>query len=180
VKRNTFRHLAMTLALLVPSILSAQGHPAPSSAEAASRHRQDAPCLKQAGISATTWEEIQTIHKGILQQVTSICQNSSLTTDQKRQQVQGAFQKGQHQIRNLLSPQQQEAFRACQQQRQQERQQNRANEGQAAQPEEQYQAPESSRQVGIPDPCMRLLRGRRGQEEAPARQNQRQKLPQPR
>jgi len=179
VKKNTIRHVAISLAFLMPSILLAQGHPVPSSTQPAGSHRQEAPCLKQAGISATTWEEIQSIHKGILQQVTSICQDSSLTTDQKRQQVQGAFRKGQHQIRNLLSPQQQEAFRACQQQRQQERQQSTGNERPRAHPEERYKSPEGFGEVGIPDPCMRLLRARSGQEAPPASQNQLRKSPQP-
>ena len=108
--------------LLTPAMLLAQEQSAPPSeapapGAQAGRRGGEPPCFKQAGVSDETWHKIMDIHKTTHQQVVSICENSSLSGQQKREQVRQAFQQTEQQVHGLLTPQQQDAVKQCRQER---------------------------------------------------------------
>ena len=100
---------ALMLLLLTPALLLAQDQQGPQ----AMRRGQEAPCFKQAGVSDETWQKIMEIHKANHQNVVGICENSSLSAQQKRDQLRQAFRETQKQVHDLLTPQQQDAVKQC-------------------------------------------------------------------
>ena len=113
---------ALMVVLLTPALLLAQDQQsAPPEAAApgpqAGPRGGEPPCFKQAGVSEDTWQKIRDIHKTNHQQVVSICENSSLSAQQKRDQVRQAFQQTEQQVHGLLTPQQQDALKQCRQER---------------------------------------------------------------
>lgn len=113
---------ALMVILLTPALLLAQDQQSPPPEAAApgpqaGRRGGEPPCFKQAGVSDDTWQKIRDIHKTTHQQVVSICENSSLTAQQKREQVRQAFQQTEQQVHGLLTPQQQDALKQCRQER---------------------------------------------------------------
>jgi Spy/CpxP family protein refolding chaperone len=118
--------VAMMVILLTPALLLAQDQQsaAPEGAPPgpqAGRRGGEPPCFRQAGVSEDTWQKIRDIHKTNHQQVVSICENSSLSAQQKRDQVRQAFQQTEQQVHGLLTPQQQDAVKQCRQERRGER-----------------------------------------------------------
>jgi len=89
------------------------GNP-PSSEPAQTRQE---PCWRQAGISRTVMEEHRSIETDAHSQVASVCENSSLTPQQKQQQVREIRQQVQQKMDALITPEQQSALHSCQQQR---------------------------------------------------------------
>jgi Spy/CpxP family protein refolding chaperone len=109
---------ALMLLLLTPALLLAQDQQsAPPPGPQAMRRGQEAPCFKQAGVSDETWQKIAEIHKANHQNVVGICENSSLSPQQKRDQVRQAFRDTQKQVHALLTPQQQDAVKQCRKER---------------------------------------------------------------
>jgi Spy/CpxP family protein refolding chaperone len=115
---------ALMVILLTPALLLAQDQqsaPPDTAPEApgpqAGRRSAEPPCFKQAGVSDDTWQKIREIHKTTHQQVVSICENTSLSAQQKRDQVRQAFQQTEQQVHGLLTPQQQDAVKQCRQER---------------------------------------------------------------
>jgi Spy/CpxP family protein refolding chaperone len=111
---------ALMVILLTPALLLAQDQQSPPPEAAApgpqaGRRGGEPPCFKQAGVSDDTWQKIRDIHKTTHQQVVSICENSSLSAQQKREQVRQAFQQTEQQVHGLLTPQQQDALKQCRQ-----------------------------------------------------------------
>ena len=109
---------ALMLLLLTPALLRAQDQqsaPPPGAAPGpqAMRRGQEAPCFKQAGVSDETWQKIREIHKANHQNMVGICENSSLSAQQKRDQIRQAFRETQKQVHDLLTPQQQDAVKQC-------------------------------------------------------------------
>jgi Spy/CpxP family protein refolding chaperone len=113
---------ALMVILFTPALLLAQDQqsappegagPGPQAGPRGS----EPPCFKQAGVSEDTWQKIRDIHKTTHQQVVSICENSSLSAQQKRDQVRQAFQQTEQQVHGLLTPQQQDALKQCRQER---------------------------------------------------------------
>lgn len=117
---------ALMIILLTPALLLAQDQQsAPPEAAGpgpqAGRRGGEPPCFKQAGVSDDTWQKIRDIHKTTHQQVVSICENSSLSAQQKREQVRQAFQQTEQQVHGLLTSQQQDAVKQCRQERRADR-----------------------------------------------------------
>jgi Spy/CpxP family protein refolding chaperone len=113
---------ALMVILLTPALLLAQDQQSapPQSAAPGPQAGQrggEPPCFKQAGVSDDTWQKIRDIHKTSHQQVVSTCENSSLSAQQKREQVRQAFQQTEQQVHGLLTPQQQDALKQCRQER---------------------------------------------------------------
>ena len=118
---------ALMIILCVPAMLFAQdqqGAPPEGAAPPtqAMRRGQEPPCFKQAGVSDETWQKIMEIHKANHQNMVGICENTSLSAQQKRDQIKQAFRDTQKQVHDLLTPQQQDAVKACRQERRGERQ----------------------------------------------------------
>jgi Spy/CpxP family protein refolding chaperone len=116
---------ALMVILFTPALLLAQDQesaPPPDAASQApgpqaARRGAEPPCIKQAGVSDETWQKIRDIYKTTHQQVVSICENTSLSAQQKRDQVRQAFQQTEQQVHGLLTPQQQDALKQCRQER---------------------------------------------------------------
>ena len=110
---------------LAPALLWAQDQEQPSAPPAdqsstppqARQRGAEPPCFKQAGVSDDTWKQIMGIHKTTHQQVVSICENSSLSTQQKRDQIRQAREQTEQQVQGLLTPQQQNAVKQCRKER---------------------------------------------------------------
>lgn len=96
------------------SPLSAQTSSAPSPG---GRPNHQPPCWQQAGISPSVMPQIREIQRSTRSQVESVCSNSSLTPQEQRQQIGKLHQQQQQQIEGLLSSEQFQALRGCQQER---------------------------------------------------------------
>lgn len=140
----------LVMLLLSPALLLAQGQPsaappseAPAPGAQADRRGMEPPCFKQAGVSDETWQKIMGIHKATHEQVVSICENTSLSASQKRDQIRQARRQTQQQVHDLLTPQQQDAVKACRQQRRSNRKEMGRMRGMRR---------------GGGDPCARIMR----------------------
>ncbi len=81
--------------------------------EPGQRVRQE-PCWQEAGVSKTAMEQRRSIEQGVRGQVASVCANSSLTPQQRQQQIRQIHEQARQQMEALISPQQQEAIKSCQ------------------------------------------------------------------
>jgi len=75
------------------------------------------PCWQVAGISQATFQQHHQIEENTRSQVQSVCSNSSLSPQQKQEQIRQLHEQAQKEMQNLVSPQQQEALRSCREQR---------------------------------------------------------------
>jgi Spy/CpxP family protein refolding chaperone len=75
------------------------------------------PCWQQVGISKSAMEERAAIQRETRAQVEAVCANSSLTPQQRQQQIRQIREEAKQRMEALVSPEQQEALRACQQER---------------------------------------------------------------
>jgi len=111
---------AMATVLFSAAALSAQSGAPPSSGNPPPspppRSRQE-PCWLQAGISRSVVEQRQTMEREARSEVEAVCENSSLTPQQKQQQVREIRRQTQEKMEALITPEQQTALHACQQQR---------------------------------------------------------------
>ena len=73
------------------------------------------PCWEVAGVSKAAIQQRRMITQQARQQVEAVCANSSLSIQQKRQQIQQIRQRERQEIEALITPAQQEAIRSCQQ-----------------------------------------------------------------
>lgn len=130
------RPLGFALALLflfsaLPVLAqSAAGVPAPANTAPGStapgnRRGQQQPCWQVAGISQQTVQQHRQIEQSTRSQVQSVCANSSLSPQQKREQIRQIREQARKQMEALITPQQQEALKACREQHGGERGQNR-------------------------------------------------------
>jgi len=75
------------------------------------------PCWEEAGISKSVIDERRRIEQRTHAEVRSVCSDSSLTTQQKKEKIQEIRKQAHQQTEGLITPQQQEALKACQQAR---------------------------------------------------------------
>jgi len=75
------------------------------------------PCWQVAGIDRSVVEQRQSLERETHSQVEAVCSNSSLTPQQKRQQVREIRQQAHQKLEGLLTADQEKALTACQQQR---------------------------------------------------------------
>ena len=106
---KSFQRLALSVLLCSAGLSAAQGGASPS-------NRQE-PCWKQAGISQSVMEQRHSVERDAHSQVESVCQNSSLTPQQKQEQVREIRQQVQQKLDALITSEQQSTLHACQQQR---------------------------------------------------------------
>ena len=81
------------------------------------RSVQQQPCWQQAGISPSAMQQRRQIEESTRSQVQSICSDSSLSVQQKREKIRQLREQAHQQVEGLISPSQQEALKACQQER---------------------------------------------------------------
>jgi hypothetical protein len=116
---KTALRFALLNFLLSAVVLSAQNTPPPSSGNPPSTApaTRGEPCWRQAGISKPVMEQHQAIERDAHSQIAEVCENSSLTPQQKQQQVREIRQQAQQKADALLTPEQLTTLHACQQQR---------------------------------------------------------------
>jgi hypothetical protein len=78
------------------------------------RPRQQ-PCWQQAGISQSAMQQRRHIEQSNLIQIQAVCSDSSLTPQQRHEKIHQIHEQTRQQIEGLISPAQQQALRACQQ-----------------------------------------------------------------
>jgi len=75
------------------------------------------PCWQEAGISQSVMEQRRQIEQNTRAEIQSVCNDSALTPQQKREKIRQLHQQARQQIEGGITPQQQEALKACRQQR---------------------------------------------------------------
>jgi hypothetical protein len=100
---------------------SAPGSNAPNSNAPGNRRGRQQPCWQTAGISQSTVQQHHQIEENTRSQVESVCANSSLSPQQKQEQIRQIREQGRKQMESLISPQQEEALKACREQRGEQR-----------------------------------------------------------
>jgi hypothetical protein len=75
------------------------------------------PCWQEAGISKSAMEQRKQIEQNTRAEIQSVCNDSALTPQQQREKIRQLHQQTRQQIEGVITPQQQEALKACQQQR---------------------------------------------------------------
>jgi hypothetical protein len=83
---------------------------------AAPRPRQ-IPCWEQAGISKAAIEQRRQIERSTRAQVEAVCAEPGLSMQQKREKIREIHQRARQEMESLITPPQQEALTACQQER---------------------------------------------------------------
>ena len=81
------------------------------------RSVQQQPCWQQAGISQSAMQQRRQIEESTRSQVQSVCSDSSLSSQQKREKIRQLREQARQQVEGLVSASQQQALRACQQER---------------------------------------------------------------
>ncbi len=80
-------------------------------------HPHQQPCWQQAGISQSAMQQRRQIERSTHAQVQSVCADSSLSPQQKHEKIRQRREQAHLQVEGLVSPSQQQALRACQQER---------------------------------------------------------------
>ncbi len=75
------------------------------------------PCWQEAGISKGAMQQRRNLERSTRAEIESVCGNSSLTAQQRREQIRAIRERTRQQVDALISPQQRETLRACQQAR---------------------------------------------------------------
>jgi len=75
------------------------------------------PCWQQAGISKSTMDQRKQIQQDTRSQVEAVCADSSLTPQQKAAKIREIRQQAHQESEALITPEQQQAMKACQQER---------------------------------------------------------------
>jgi hypothetical protein len=86
----------------------------PSTGPGTTKRPQVEPCWEVAGVSKAAIQQRRMTTQQARQQVEAVCANSSLSMQQKRQQIQQIHQRERQEIDALITPAQQEAMRSCQ------------------------------------------------------------------
>ena len=110
-----FRLTAVTVFSAVA--LCAQNTPPSSNPPSSPAPARQEPCWKQAGITRPVMEQHQQIERDAHSQIASVCEDSSLTPQQKREQVKQIRQQAGEKTSALIPSEQLSALHACQQQR---------------------------------------------------------------
>lgn len=113
--RRPFCFVALLLFGAWPSL--AQSAPPPANPPTQMRPARREPCWQQAGIDKSVMEQRWSIERDTRSQVEAVCSNSSLTPQQKRQQVREIRQQAHQKMEGLVTADQEKALAACQQER---------------------------------------------------------------
>ncbi|HEV2732062.1 MAG TPA: hypothetical protein VGV15_18670 [Terriglobales bacterium] len=103
--------------LLAQAAPSAKLHTKSTAPMTRVQRAHEKPCWEVAGISKSAMAERRRIEQETRSQVQSVCNDSSLNEQQKREKIHEIRQQSHQQIEVLINPQQQEALTACQKER---------------------------------------------------------------
>lgn len=105
----------VVLLLSVGSVAVAQSGSVPLPTRPRPGHVE--PCWQQVGISKTAMREREAINRETRMQVEGVCADKSLTPQQRQEKIREIHAQAKERSEALISPQQQEALRACQKER---------------------------------------------------------------
>lgn len=71
------------------------------------------PCWEQAGVSKAAMQERRSLEQSSRAEIQSVCANSSLTPQQRREQIRAIRQRTRQQVDGIITPQQREAIKSC-------------------------------------------------------------------
>jgi len=110
---------AALLMSLLPGVVSAQtsATPVPGARVPVRQRGGEGPCLQQAGVQRSVWQQMEEIHRNAREQVMAICQNTSLTPQQQHQQIKQIHEQAQQQADALVTAQQRQQVEQCRAQR---------------------------------------------------------------
>ncbi len=113
----------LVCALIVGIVLSASSAfaqtpvPRPRVIPRATHRPRQIPCWEQAGVSKAAIEQRRQIEQSTRAQVEVVCAESGLSVQQKHEKIREIREHARQEMESLITPQQQEALRACQQER---------------------------------------------------------------
>ena len=91
------------------------GHPGSTTGiNPSTTHPKREPCWQVAGISKAAIEQRHALARQAKQEVEAVCANSSLTLQQKHEEIRAIHEREKQQANALVTPQQEEALKACQ------------------------------------------------------------------
>ena len=76
-------------------------------------HGKQQPCWQVAGVSKQAMEQERALHEQARSQMESVCSNSSLTPQQKHEEIRKIEESVHQRMGPIISPQQQSALHAC-------------------------------------------------------------------
>lgn len=119
MKRNFLVHfLTLLVALSLSSVLGwAQTSGAASKAGANAHGSKRQPCWQAAGISQSAMQQHKELEQSAHSQIQSVCADTSLSPQQKREKIKEIHEQTRQKAEALITPQQQEALKACRQER---------------------------------------------------------------
>ena len=85
----------------------------PSTAPGTTKPPRLEPCWEVAGVSKSAMQQRRTVARQARHEVEAVCSNSSLSIQQKRQQIQRIHLQERQQIEAIITPAQQAAMRSC-------------------------------------------------------------------
>jgi hypothetical protein len=103
------------VALAAPSLPAQTTAPAP--APGAGKRIGQEPCWQEAGVPRSAVAQRRGIERATKTQVATVCADSALTPQQKRAKIREIRQRARQQVEALVSPEQQEAIRSCEESR---------------------------------------------------------------
>ena len=113
--RTRLSFVLFGVALAAASVAGQQSKPAPSgSAPTATHSAGHIPCAKQIGISPAAMQQRRAIMEAAKTKVQGICQDGSLSPQQKKEQIHQIHQEAVQQAEGLIPAAQLEALKKCQ------------------------------------------------------------------
>lgn len=111
------KFLLILTSITLAATISAQNAPAGNSAPPPPAPRRGGipPCLRQAGVSVSTFEQLRSIAESARLEVVNACLNDSLNAQQRHQQLESIHVSAHQKMEELVTPAQRRAFVACRQ-----------------------------------------------------------------
>jgi hypothetical protein len=82
-----------------------------------SKPGKEEPCWQVAGVSKSALQQRRALSQRTRSEVEAVCANSSLSIQQKRQEIQQIRQRERQEVEAIITPAQQEAMKSCQEER---------------------------------------------------------------
>jgi hypothetical protein len=92
------------------------GQTTPGTTRGSQGGRQE-PCWRVAGVSQQALQKHRQIEESTRSQVEAVCSNTSLSAQQKQQEIRQLHENAKKQMGSLVTPQQEEALRSCRESR---------------------------------------------------------------
>ena len=105
---------ALLAGVILPAALAGKGiaqvRVPPGTIQKAPRQE---PCWETAGVTRAALQQRRALARQARQEAEAVCANSSLSIQQKRQQIQQIHQRERQEIDAIITPAQQDAMRSC-------------------------------------------------------------------